>query len=60
MTAADAGQYVKMEKNKVHNPVVSTAEVAEALEVSEETAYDLLSESPLTNEKAVGDSHVWW
>lgn len=56
----EAKKFVKMERNKVYNPAISTAEVAEELEVSEEVAHDALEESPYLEKKAVGDTQIWW
>jgi len=56
----EAKKFVKMERNKVYNPVVSTGEVAEEFGVSKEEARDALEESPYMDSKEVGDTHVWW
>ena len=56
----EARKFVKMEWNKVYNPAISTAEVAEELGVSEEAAHDALEESPHVDKKAVSDTHIWW
>jgi hypothetical protein len=60
VTPTAAIRVVKREQNRVYNPVVSTAEVAEDLGTDEEEAYDLLSESPRANEKTIGSTSVWW
>lgn len=54
------GKLVRMATNSIQNPVVTTAEVAEALEVSKAAAFEALEASPHTDQKAAGDTHVWW
>jgi hypothetical protein len=56
----DARRIVHLQTNQVYNPVLSTAEVAEELGVSEVKAYELLSEDSRVNEKDVGALSVWW
>lgn len=56
----EAKKFVMMERNKVYNPVISTREVAEEFDVSEEEAHNALEESPYMDSKEVGDTHVWW
>lgn len=53
-------KFVKMERNKVYNPAISTEEVADEFGVSEENAYDALEESPYLDCKEVSDTHIWW
>lgn len=59
-TTERADLVVKREKNAAYNPVVTTAEVAEELGVTEEEAFDLLEAAPRPSGKPVGDTHVWW
>lgn len=59
-TPEDADRVVKVETNRVYNPVVSTEEVAEELEISTEEAFELLEEAPRPSGKPVGDTHIWW
>lgn len=53
-------KFVKMERNKVYNPAISTEEVAEKFDVGMETAHDALDASPYLEKKPVGDQHIWW
>ncbi|MDG5821928.1 hypothetical protein [Natronococcus sp. A-GB7] len=53
-------QVVKQRTSKISNPVVSTEEVAEALDIPEEEAFDRLEEDPNVSGKLVGESHGWW
>lgn len=59
-TPKDADRFVKMEKNQVYNPAVSTEEVAEDLEISPEEANELLEEAPRPDSKPVGNTKIWW
>ena len=59
-TPRRADQVVKREKNSVFNPAVSTEEVADALGISVDDAYELLEEAPRPTKKPVGESHIWW
>ncbi|USZ69409.1 hypothetical protein NGM10_06650 [Halorussus salilacus] len=59
-TPKDADRVVKMETNRVYNPVVSTEEVAEELGIGTEETFELLEEAPRPSGKQVGDTHVWW
>lgn len=60
VTPEDADRVVKCETNRVYNPVVSTEEVAQELDISSEKAFELLEEAPRPDGKPVGESHVWW
>ena len=51
---------VKHGTNKVYEPVVFTAEVAEELGVSEDVAYEALDDCSFVNEKEVDGVSVWW
>ena len=60
VTPQDADNVVKQEKNSVYNPAISTEEVAEALGVCPEEAYELLDDAPRPESKEVGNTHIWW
>lgn len=51
---------VKHGTNKVYDPVVFTAEVAEELGVPEDVAYEALEACSFVNEKRVKETSVWW
>lgn len=59
-TPRDADKVVKQETNQVYNPVLFTSEVAEELDVSVETAHELLTEAPRPTEKEVDSVSIWW
>jgi len=59
-TPKDADTVVKMEKNQVYNPAVSTEEVADELDISPEKADELLQEAQRPDSKEVGGSKIWW
>lgn len=60
LTPADADRVVKREKNRVYNPVVSTEEVAEKLDIRTDEAFELLEAAPRPDGKPVGNTTVWW
>lgn len=60
VTPRRADQVVKQEKNSSFNPAVSTEEVADALGIEPDAAYELLEEAPRPTKKPVGDTHIWW
>jgi len=53
-------KFVRLERNKVYNPAISTEEVAEEFGISMDVAHDALDESPYLDSKEVGDQHIWW
>lgn len=53
-------KFVKMERNRVYNPAISTGEVAEEFDISMEVAHDALDNSPYLESKEVGDQRIWW
>lgn len=53
-------KFVRMERNKVYNPAISTEEVAEEFDISMEAAHDALDESIHLDCKEVGDQRIWW
>ena len=53
-------KFVRMKRNKVYNPAISTEEVAEEFDISMEVAHDALAESPHLDCKEVGDQRIWW
>lgn len=59
-TPKDADRVIRMEKNKVYNPALSTEEVAEELEITPEEADELLEEAQRPDSKEVGGSKIWW
>lgn len=56
----EAKRIVKRETNSVYEPVMFTAEVAEALDISEEAVYELLDAHPAIDKKEVAGTAVWW
>ena len=53
-------QAVQHGTNRVYEPVVFTAEVAEELGVPEDVAYEALEACSFVNEKEVDGTSVWW
>ena len=53
-------QVVQHGTNRVYEPVVFTAEVAEELGISEEVAYEALEACSFVNEKREKETSVWW
>lgn len=58
--AEEAKKFVKMERNKVYNPAISTEEVAEEFGISMEVAHGALDDSPYLDSKEVGNQRIWW
>lgn len=55
-----AARVVRMETNAAYEPVLSTEEVAEELDISVARAFELLDEGTRPRGKAIGDTHAWW
>lgn len=54
-------EWVKKQAGNWNDPVVSTAEVAEAFDLDEDEAFERLDESERVHRKDVGDNcAVWW